>query len=199
MTVSPTMDRLDEIFVELLMLRRTLASTAPTQFIQRFMLARQIDNLLHEQKIHRGETIMSIKVERLDSRAVLPRRANPNDAGYDMCSLESFTLNPGQRRLFPTGIALEIPEGYVGLVKPRSGLALSRGIDVLGGVIDSGYRGDVGVILLNTDSRPVFIGGGERIAQLLIQPVMLLDMEEVPALDANSERGTGGFGSTGTH
>lgn len=141
---------------------------------------------------------MTIKVERLDSRAVLPRRANSSDAGYDLCSLESYTLNPGQRRLFPTGIAMEIPDGFVGLVKPRSGLALKKGIDVLGGVIDSGYRGDIGVILLNTDSKPVVIGAGERIAQLLIQRVMLLEIEEASYLEA-SERGTGGFGSTGTH
>lgn len=142
---------------------------------------------------------MTIKAERLDSRAVLPKRAHPTDAGYDLCSLEGYTLNPGQRALFPTGIAMEIPDGFVGLVKPRSGLAIKKGIDVLGGVIDSSYRGDITVILLNTDSKPVRIGEGERIAQLLIQPVMLMDIEEVSYLEANSERGTGGFGSTGTH
>lgn len=142
---------------------------------------------------------LTVEVERLDPDAIIPTQGNPGDAGYDLYSKEDFVLNPGQRRLFLTGIAMAIPEGHVGLVKPRSGLALKKGIDVLGGVIDSGYRGNIGVILLNTDRSPVSVTKGERIAQLLVQPVMGVELREVPFLESFSTRGAGGFGSTGSH
>lgn len=142
---------------------------------------------------------LTVEVERLDPDAIIPTQGNPGDAGYDLYSKEDFVLNPGQRRLFLTGIAMAIPEGHVGLVKPRSGLALKKGIDVLGGVIDSGYRGNIGVILLNTDRSPVSVTKGERIAQMLVQPVMGVELREVPFLESFSARGAGGFGSTGSH
>lgn len=143
---------------------------------------------------------LEVRFERIDPWVIVPTRASRGDAGYDLYSSHTgiVTLEPGQRQLFPTGIALAIPEGYVGLVKPRSGLALWKGIHVLGGVIDSGYRGDVGVILLNTSNEPQIIGEGERVAQLLIQPVMEVELLEVDRI-GGTERGTGGFGSTGTH
>lgn len=142
---------------------------------------------------------LEVRFERIDPWAIIPTRANRGDAGYDLYSATSgdVTLEPGQRHLFPTGIAFAIPEGYVGLVKPRSGLALKKGIDVLGGVIDSGYRGDVGVILINTSNEPQTIGEGERVAQLLFQPVMEVELLEVDRI-GGTQRGTGGFGSTGT-
>ena len=140
---------------------------------------------------------LSIRVQRLDQRATIPVQAHPGDAGVDLYALEGGTyLNPGQRQLFPTGLALAIPEGHVGLIMPRSGLALKHGIDVLGGVIDSGYRGDVGVILLNTSSFPVWIERQERIAQLVVQPVLGVDFVESRLTD--STRGAEGFGSTGS-
>lgn len=143
---------------------------------------------------------LEVRFERIDPWATTPTRANRGDAGYDLHSSTAgqVTLEPGQRQLFPTGIALAIPEGYVGLIKPRSGLARKKGIDVLGGVIDAGYRGDVGVILINTDSEPQVIAEGERIAQILFQPVMEVELLEVERI-GGSERGTGGFGSSGTH
>lgn len=144
---------------------------------------------------------LEVRFERLDPRAVVPTRAHRGDAGYDLysCLDGDVTLEPGQRHLFPTGIALAIPEGYVGLIKPRSGLAAKQGIDVLGGVIDAGYRGDVGVILINTSrSQTINIIGGMRIAQILIQPVMEMELLEVDRI-GGTERGTGGFGSSGTH
>lgn len=140
---------------------------------------------------------LRIGVERLHPEARIPYSSAAGDAGYDLYGLDRAYLNPGERRLFPTGIALSIPEGYVGLIKPRSGLAHKQGIDVLGGVIDSGYRGDVGVILINTSREPVQIDAGQRIAQLVVQPVMELEFTERKL--ATTERGAGGFGSTGTH
>lgn len=139
---------------------------------------------------------LSIGAQRLHPDARIPYSPNPGDAGYDLYSIDGARLRPGQRRLFPTGIALAIPEGYVGLIKPRSGLALKQGVDVLGGVIDAGYRGDVGVILINTGDEDVLIVAGQRIAQLVVQPVMGVEFRERELVA--TERGTGGFGSTGT-
>lgn len=140
---------------------------------------------------------LAVGVRRLHPDAVIPVQATAGDAGSDLYSVGGTVLYPGQRGLFQTGIALSIPEGYVGLIKPRSGLALRQGVDVLGGVIDAGYRGDVGVILINTGHEEVTIEAGQRIAQLVVQPVMGVEFREREL--AGSERGAGGFGSTGTH
>ena len=113
--------------------------------------------------------------------------------------LEHITLQPGQRAMVPTGIAIAIPQGYAGFVQPRSGLAAKQGITIVNtpGLIDSGYRGEVKVILLNTDSaNAVQLARGERIAQLVIQAVPIVTLEEVDEL-GSTERGAGGFGSSG--
>ncbi|UYL87444.1 deoxyuridine triphosphatase [Arthrobacter phage Pureglobe5] len=142
---------------------------------------------------------LTVDVQRLDNEAVIPIQAQPSDAGYDLCAVESYVIDAGQREFFRTGIAVAIPEGHVGYIKPRSGLAAKYGIDVLGGVIDSGYRGEVGVILLNTDSHHSYaVTAGDRIAQLVIQPVVSVAFREVLDLTP-SERGVGGFGSTGVN
>ena len=142
------------------------------------------------------ETI-EVPIER-GAQAVIPTQARKWDAGYDLYSTSAKTiLAPGDRSSFGTGIAVAIPEGYVGYIKPRSGLAARHGIDVLGGVIDAGYRGEVKVLLVNTGKVDADIAHGERIAQLVIQPVASVEFIEVEALE-ESERGTGGFGSTGS-
>lgn len=129
----------------------------------------------------------------------LPARRTPGSAGYDLASAEpDFTLAPGERRLVGTGLALEIPEGVEGQVRPRSGLALRHGVTMPNapGTIDSDYRGEVKVILQNSGSEPVAIARGDRIAQLVFaryETMELLDAAEL----ATSERGDGGFGSTG--
>lgn len=139
----------------------------------------------------------TIPVKRLHHEAQLPVQGKPGDAGFDLHAIEPGKLPPGGRWLFRTGIAVAIPEGYVGYIKPRSGLALRQGLDVLGGVIDSGYRGEIGVILYNTNMSAGFaVYQGDRIAQLVIQPVAQPVYTEVYGLPA-SERATGGFGSTG--
>ena len=142
---------------------------------------------------------MSLRVRRVDPRAVLPTRAYSGDAGLDLYALHEAELGPRERASVRTGIALEIPEGQAGLVLPRSGLARRHGISVVNapGLIDAGYRGEVEVLLLNTDrSEPFSIGAGDRIAQLVIVSVHTPEVLEVQEL-ALSERGSGGFGSSG--
>ena len=142
---------------------------------------------------------MTLKVRRLAARATLPTRAYPGDAGLDLYALEEGVIAPGERASVRTGIAVEIPDGEAGLVLPRSGLAARHGIALVNapGLIDSGYRGEIRVLLLNTDpSAPFEIGSGDRIAQLLLVKVQTPAVEEVEEL-AVSERGAGGFGSSG--
>jgi dUTP pyrophosphatase len=140
-----------------------------------------------------------LKVRRLDARALLPTRAYPGDAGLDLYALEERTLGPGERGSIGTGICVEIPEDQAGLVLPRSGLAARHGIALVNapGLIDCGYRGEIRVLLLNTDRRePFSISAGDRIAQLVLVRVETPDVIEVDEL-ALSERGGGGFGSSG--
>lgn len=140
--------------------------------------------------------LLTLQVTKLEPGATIPTQASEHDAGYDLYCLGGETVGAYQRVLLRTGIAVAIPPGHVGYIKPRSGLALRHGIDVLGGVIDSGYRGEVGVILFNTSSMQKRFDHGDRIAQLVIQPVTSVDVRLVGVLPG-SERGAGGFGSTG--
>jgi dUTP pyrophosphatase len=143
---------------------------------------------------------MSLRVRRLDERALLPTRAYAADAGFDLYALEGRSVGPGDRASIGTGIALEIPEGHAGLVLPRSGLAARYGIALVNapGLIDAGYRGEIRVLLLNTDRTRTFeVAPGDRIAQLVIVPVETPAIVEVDAL-AVSERGAAGFGSSGS-
>lgn len=139
---------------------------------------------------------MKLKIKILNPKAQIPSFAHQGDAGFDLYSCEDFVLNPGQRHLFKLGFATEFPEGYVGIIKDRSGLALKQGLTVLGGVIDSGYRGEWGVILLNTSDTPYQIKEGERIAQVIFYKVENVEIEKTENL-SNHSRGEGGFGSTG--
>lgn len=140
-----------------------------------------------------------LRVLRLDPRAVLPTRAHPGDAGLDLHALEDAGLSPGQRVSVPTGLAIEVSPGQAALVLPRSGLAARHGIALVNapGLIDAGYRGELRVLLLNTDPQATFaISAGDRIAQLVLIRVELPEPMEVTALEA-SARGDGGFGSSG--
>lgn len=139
-----------------------------------------------------------LDVRRLDPALPLPGYAHPGDAGLDLHAADTTTLLPGERALVPCGIAVAIPEGHVGLVHPRSGLAADHGLTVLNapGTIDAGYRGEVKVLLVNLGTDPVEVRHGQRIAQLLVQAVVTVDVREVDRLDTTS-RGSGGFGSTG--
>lgn len=142
---------------------------------------------------------MSLRFARLDPRAHLPARAHSADAGLDLCALEPAVLEPGRRAAIGTGLAVEIPEGCAGLVLPRSGLAARHGVTVVNapGLIDCGYRGELRVLLLNTDREASFtLAAGDRIAQLVVVRIELPEPTEAVAL-GDSARGAGGFGSTG--
>jgi len=142
--------------------------------------------------------VKGIAIRRLREEAVVPARAYPGDAGLDLAACDRVELGPGERAIVATGLAVAIPKGYAGFVQPRSGLAAEHGISVVNapGLIDSGYRGEVRVVLLNTDAaRPFVVEPGMRIAQLVVLPVAELDVVEVEELPA-SERGERGFGSS---
>jgi dUTP pyrophosphatase len=142
---------------------------------------------------------LKIPVKRLDPGLPLPSYARTGDAGLDLLAAEDVTLNPGERTAIPTGIAVAIPDGHAGFVHARSGKALKEGLAVANapGLIDSGYRGEIKVIVVNLDpSSTIDIKRGEKVAQLVVQPVVDAQLEEVELLP-DSERGEGGFGSTG--
>jgi dUTP pyrophosphatase len=146
-------------------------------------------------------SISPLNIKKLDKQLPTPRRSYPGDAGVDLYTTEDVILARGQRKLVPTGIAIELPEGYVGLVVPRSGLAHKHGLSIVNspGIIDSGYRGEIKVNLINTDggySLPLFITRGERIAQLLIQKVEIVEFTVVDALEP-AARANRGHGSSG--
>ena len=137
-----------------------------------------------------------INVKKLHAQAKLPVRGSARAIGADLCCVEDFTLQPLERKLVPTGLAIEIHEGYYGRVAPRSGLAVKQGIDTLAGVIDSDYRGEVRVLLINFNHEAVCFEAGERIAQLIIEKAEAVDYEWAEDL-SDTVRGEGGFGSTG--
>jgi len=138
----------------------------------------------------------SIKIKKLHPDAQLPVRGSQLAAGADLCCVEAFTLEPGERKLVPTGLAAEIPPGFYGRVAPRSGLAVKHGIDVLAGVIDADYRGELKVPLINFGQQTISFAAGERIAQLIIEHAAMCDYAWTEEL-ADTERAEGGFGSTG--
>ena len=142
---------------------------------------------------------MTLRFRRLSAAAKAPARAHDGDAGFDLHAAEAATLAPGDRASVGTGVAVAIPDGFAGLVLPRSGLAARHGIALVNapGLIDSGYRGEVRVLLLNTDrSKPFEVAEGDRIAQLVLVRAESPHLEEVDELDA-TPRGEGGFGSSG--
>ncbi len=142
--------------------------------------------------------MIELRIRRLRDDAVLPERAYDGDAGLDLTACERVELPPGARATVPTGLAVAIPEGYAGFIQPRSGLAARNGVTVVNapGLIDPGYRGEIGVVLLNTDLEETFVAEvGERIAQLVVLPVPALALIEVDELPA-SDRGVRGFGSS---
>ena len=142
-----------------------------------------------------------IPLLRLDPGIPVPTRAHDDDAGVDLCTTQDVILEPGERMLVGTGLAVALPIGTVGLIHPRSGLAAKTGLSVVNapGTVDAGYRGEIKVCLINHDPRtPIELRRGDRIAQLLVQRVELVDFVEVEQLDETA-RGAGGYGSSGGH
>ncbi len=140
-----------------------------------------------------------VLLHRLDEALPVPGRAHPGDAGVDLFSRETVTLEPGQRALVPTGVAIALPDGYAAFTHPRSGLATRHGITIVNapGTIDAGYRGEIMINLLNTDAADAFtVARGDRIAQLIVQPVSVVAFTEVTTLPG-SARGDSGHGASG--
>jgi dUTP pyrophosphatase len=143
---------------------------------------------------------VNLQITRLDERAVLPAQAHDDDAGFDLSALDAAKIGPGERAMVGTGIAIALSRGYAGLVLPRSGLASKHGISLVNspGLIDAGYRGEIKVLLLNTDPNDSFeVEAGMRIAQLMVIAVETPFLEEVDHL-GETTRGDGGFGSSGS-
>ena len=141
---------------------------------------------------------MTLRFKKVHPDAILPSYAHPSDAGMDVRSVEDLVLAPGRRALVHTGLVMLLPPGYEAQVRPRSGLALKSGVTVLNtpGTIDSGYRGEVGVILINLGDSEFQVRKGDKVAQLVIAPVTQPEIAEADAVD-ETDRGAGGFGSTG--
>lgn len=141
---------------------------------------------------------MTVKFKKIHTDAIIPNYAHPGDAGMDVCSCAALTLQPGARALVPTGLVMELPKGTEAQMRPRSGLAIKSGITLLNtpGTIDEGYRGEIGIILINLGHEPFEIRPGMRIAQMVIAPVLHVAVEEVADV-TDTARGAGGFGSTG--
>jgi len=139
--------------------------------------------------------MVSFRVKKLSPDVVVPTKENPTDAGIDVYSNETYTLRPGERHVFKTGISVGFPDGYVALLWDRSGLG-SKGIHRVAGVIDSGYRGEWGVVLLNTTSDPYEVKKGDKIIQCVLQKFEPVEIEEVVSLSATA-RAEAGFGSSG--
>lgn len=156
----------------------------------------------NSQKIKRFEKIgestkrINVKVKKLKENAVLPSYAHKGDAGMDLVSCENYIVGPGKRQLVSTGISMELPEGYFASIRGKSGLAYKKGISILGGVIEFGYTGEYGVIVLNTGEEDFEILAGDKIAQVVIAPVAVAEVAEVDEL-SKSTRGDGAWGSTG--
>jgi len=148
-------------------------------------------DLLNEKEVYN-----MIQIKKLSSTAVVPSYAHAHDAGMDLYACESMVITAGERGLVPTGMAMAIPAGYVGLIWDKSGMALKFGLKVMGGVIDAGYRGEVKIVMHNLSSADYHVEKGMKVAQMLIQPVMQMPLAEVSELDS-TPRGEGGFGSTG--
>jgi len=140
--------------------------------------------------------MVNVKIEKCHEHAIIPKYAHEGDAAFDFYSVEDQLLKTGEKKIISTGIKLAIPENHVGLIWDRSGLAAKSGIHILGGVIDSGYRGEILIILKNLGSEDFQVERGMRVAQMLIQPVVRVNLEEVESLD-ETKRGEGRFGSTG--
>lgn len=151
-----------------------------------------------DESCNMNKTEPKVFFEKIVSEAVLPERKTKGSAGMDLCAIDYYELIPGKWQLVPTGLKVQIPEGYEGQIRPRSGMACNKGVTVLNapGTIDNDYRGEIKVCLINHSPDMVNICPGDRIAQLVIAPVAFLEVEEVTRLD-DTERGTGGFGSTG--
>ena len=139
---------------------------------------------------------MKVKVKKLNPAAVIPTKAHPTDAGFDLVASKTTTIPANGRALIPTDIAMAIPEGYYGMVVGRSGNTIKRGLVGMTGVVDAGYRNGIGIMAFNLTNEDITVKQGERAGQIVLTPILQCELDEVDALD-DTDRGTGGYGSTG--
>jgi len=139
---------------------------------------------------------MKVKIKKLKSDCLIPTYAHPGDAGLDLYSLEDYELKPGERKIFDLGFALELPNGYMAAVKDKGSLPKNNGIHTMGGIFDAGYRGEYNVNLINLGDQAYQIAKGDKIAQLIIMPIVQTELKETAELSETS-RGNGRFGSSG--
>ena len=141
---------------------------------------------------------MKVKIKKLRKDAIIPSYFHDSDAGADLCSCDDYVLKPGERALIKTGLSIALPLGYEAQIRPKSGLALKHGLSIVNtpGTIDAGYRGEIGVIIINHGAESFKIEKGNKIAQMVINEIKQAEFEEVDDLD-ETNRGKGGFGSTG--
>ena len=140
--------------------------------------------------------MLKIKIQKINPEIKIPSYAHAGDAGMDLYAAEDIVIKPGERKIVATGMKMEIPSGYVGLIWDKSGLASKKGLKIMGGVIDSTYRGEVGVVIINLSDQEYQVIKNTKIAQMLIQKIENVEIEEVENLE-NTLRGDGGFGSSG--
>lgn len=164
-------------------------------------IAKHVETMVKENLWNRGQEKIVLKLKRLAGfRGELPTYATEGASGLDVraCLEEPLTLNPGQRSLIPTGLSMEIPRGYEVQVRPRSGLAIMKGLSLVNtpGTVDADYRGEVKVIAINLGQEPILIQDQDRIAQLVVCPIIQATIEDATEL-SETERAAGGFGSTG--
>ena len=155
---------------------------------------RSLESYPHDEAVDAELRLLSFK--RLDSRATLPSRGSASAAGLDLYSIEDITIGPKQRVLAHTGLAVAIPEGHYGRIAPRSGLALRTGLDILSGVIDADYRGEIGCLLYNSGDETIHLPAQSKICQLIIEKIITPTAVWAEGI-SETDRGSGGFGSTG--
>jgi len=141
-------------------------------------------------------TRIKIKIKKINPEAITPHYSHEGDAGMDVYSVEDVLIKPGERFAVPTGLAIELPPGYVSLIWDKSGIALKHGITTMAGVVEHTYRGEYKILLFNSSNSDYNIKKGEKVAQLLIQPIVTAEIEETDKL-SETKRAEGGFGSTG--
>lgn len=140
--------------------------------------------------------MMKVKFKRLNEKAVMPTKAHPTDAGFDLTASKTTVIPARGRDLIPTDIAMAIPEGYYGMVVGRSGNTIKRGLVGQTGIIDAGYRNGIGIMAFNTTDEDIVVEYGERAGQIVLMPILICEMEEADEL-TETDRGAGGYGSTG--
>ena len=186
----------DDVEQEVVVYRALYDGRVWVRLLDEFCGFKELDGRMVKRFVLISGGGVRVKVKKLKENAVVPSYAHDGDAAMDLFSAEDYVVSAGKRVLVSTGIAMELPEGYWANIRGKSGLALKKGISILGGVIEHSYRGEYGVVVLNTSSEDFVINKGDKVAQVVIAPVASVDVDVVSEL-GDSVRGVGAWGSTG--